>query len=245
MFKKLSFCIVVLFVLPVLAEECPRRIVFLPESHMVDQITGQKMAEDQFDPVAESQAKVARYIEGSSKTPVFTEHAAITDFDLENMPKEEVENLQALYTQLFPNGISPNYNVLTKEQKQSLIDVGGDFVQLIREKTRSLRHVIENEEELNKIYKPIVEWAKTNNVSEVPYPPEIGALAYGERERAALRQIKKYFDQNTNHTEVILVFGHDANFSFYPDLFDPKCISTPEEFLPDWRGEKRSGPKGF
>ena len=116
---------------------------------------------------------------------------------------------------------------------------------MTRGKLTMIHRVLENEVVSNQIFAPIEEWFKTNPPTNVEYPPEVGQFVYGEREKQALLQINKYFLENPNQRNVILIYGSKHNFNFYPEIFKPSCILIPPEFQQDWRGRFREGPNGF
>lgn len=227
------------------AEDCKHRIVFLPQTHAADELTGAQTSEEQNNRVAASQLKVASYIERFPQLPVFSEQAAAQDFSWEMVPQDKRTALRSMFNQIFPQGLPDSPYKLTEIQKQKLINNGGDFVQLIRGRTRVLHRVVENQQELDRIFDPIKAWFKTHPSRDVSYPPEIGSLVYGAREKAALSQVQKYFSQNPNQRDVILIYGSNHSFRFYPEDFPPQCIVIPPEFQSDWNGRLRSGPEGF
>ena len=116
---------------------------------------------------------------------------------------------------------------------------------MIRGRTRVLHRVVEDEKSLNEIFDPIKRWFNTKPPPSVAYPPEIGRLVYGARERAALSQVQKYFAANNSQRDVILIYGSNHSFNFYPEEFPPECVIIPTEFRTDWGGRFRSGPEGF
>ena len=227
------------------AGECKHRIVFLPQTHAADKLTGAQTSEDQNNQVAASQLKIANYIERFPQVPVFSEQAESRDFSWEMLPQDKRAALRSYFNQIFPQGLPENPYRLTDIQKQKLINNGGDFVQLIRGRVSFLHRVVENEEALNKIFDPIKSWFNTHPARYVAYPPEIASLVYGARERAALSQVRNYFSQNPTQKDVVLIYGSNHNFTFYSEDFHSECIVIPPEFQSDWNGRFRSGPEGF
>lgn len=224
---------------------CRHRIFFLPQSHAADALTGAQLTQSELDLVAASQLRVAQFLERFPDLPVFTEQAAAQNFSWNMVSADQRSRIKNMYDRLFPRGLPSSPYELSEMQRKKLIDNGGDFVQLIRGKTSILRKVVENEEELNRIFNPIKQWFSTNPPRDIAYPPEIGRLVYGARERAALSQINNYFVQNPQQKHVILIYGANHNFQFYSDLFPPHCIHVPSEFLPHWDGRYRAGAEGF
>ncbi len=239
------FSIVSWFAFTAQADECKHRIVFLPQSHAADKLTGAQTSEDQNTQVAESQLKIANYIERFPNVPVFSEQTAAQNYSLDMIPQDKRLGLQNHFNKIFPQGLPENPNVMTNAQKRKLIDNGGDFVQLIRGRVNLLRKVVEDQNALDKIFDPIKIWLNKNPSRGVAYPPEIGTLVYGERERAALMQVQKYFSLNPKQKDIILIYGSNHSFKFYPDEFPPACVLIPTEFQSDWNGRFRSGPEGF
>ncbi len=224
---------------------CPHRIVFLPQSHAPDEDYYASRSNDEMnEQVAISQLKVADYIERFPGVPVFSEQAGDEDFSLNKIPREKSIALRSYYSSIFPRGL-PSSSTMTDQQKQKLIDYGGDFVQVIRGKLPLIHKVVEDEETSNRLFAPIKEWFATRPPTNVPYPPEIGRLVYGEREKQALIQITKYFQNNGRQRDAILVYGANHNFGFYSEIFNPECIIVPPEFRLDWGGRFRAGPGGF
>lgn len=228
------------------AKECQHRVIFLPQVHTADELTGARIAEEQSNQVAASQLKIANYIERFPNVPIFSEQAAARDFSIGTVPQVQRAALRQMYDrQIFPRGLPENPDSLNVVQRQKLIDNGGDFVQVILGRTQILHRVVEDEKALNDIFDPIRRWHRSKPSVNASYPPEIGRLVYGARERAALSQIQKYFTANSSQRDVILIYGRNHNFSFYPEDFSPECIIIPPEFRADWNGQFRSGPEGF
>jgi hypothetical protein len=227
------------------ANECKHRIIFLPQSHAADELTGAQTSEVQNNEVAASQLKVASYIERFPQVPVFSEQAADQDYSWDMVPADKRAALRSTFNQIFPRGLPESPYNLTDVQKQKLVDNGGDFVQLIRGRVSVLHRVVENREDLDAIFNPIKRWFSTHPSQVVSYPPEIGSLVYGAREKAALAQIQNYFSKNTTQRDAILIYGSNHSFKFYPDQFPPECIVIPPEFQNDWNGRFRAGPEGF
>lgn len=227
------------------ADECRHRIIFYPQTHATDKLHGAQRSESQQQKIAASQLKVANFIEGLPDVPVFTEQAGHQDFSLDTLSKDKVIALKQFFDQVFPNGLPNDSSMLSDIQRQKLVNNGGDFVQLIRGRTKILHRVAENKESIDEIFVPIKRWFETHPSRDASYPPEIGALVYGAREKAALLQIQNYFSKNPRQKDVILIYGSNHNFNFYPDQFPPQCITIPSDFQPDWGGQFRSGPQGF
>ncbi|HRO66949.1 MAG TPA: hypothetical protein PL182_05245 [Pseudobdellovibrionaceae bacterium] len=227
------------------AQNCERKIIFLPQTHAPDEMASPAPDPDLDLEIASSQLKVAQYLEKFPKTPVFSEQAAGNDFSMKLVPKETVKALRQLFAeQIFPHGLPGSPSRMTKIQRQKLIDNGGDFVQLIRGRADIIHKVVGNQDELNEIFDPIQKWFKQNRPG-TPYPPKIGALVYGARERAALVQINEHFALNPESKKVILIYGQNHSFKFYEDLFPSECIHIPPDFQADLRGRFRTGPEGF
>lgn len=227
------------------ANECKRRIIFLPQSHAADELTGAQTSEVKNSEVAASQLKVASYIERFPQIPVFSEQAADKDYSWDMVPADKRAELRSTFNQVFPAGLPGSPHALTDSQKQKLVNNGGDFVQLIRGRVSVLHRVVENRADLDAIFNPIKSWFSTHSSHSVSYPPEIGSLVYGAREKAALTQIQNYFSKNTSQRDAILIYGSNHSFRFYPDQFPPECIVIPPEFQNDWKGRFRAGPEGF
>lgn len=226
------------------AQECDHRVIFLPQTHPADEMTGVEMSESQNNLVAASQLKIARYIEQSPGIAVFSEQMSAKDLSLDLVPPDRAAALRALFDEIFPDGLPDNPYLLSDAQRKKLIDNGGDSVQLIRGKVDVLHRVVENKDDLDAIFNPIKNWFAANPGSG-NYPAEIGSLVYGARERAALGQIQSYFSQNPDEQDAILIFGANHSFTFYPEQFPPECVVVPAEFQADWLGRRRSGPEGF
>lgn len=224
---------------------CPHRVVFLPQSHAPDEdyYTSDRNVEMD-EQVANSQLRIADYIERFPGVPVFSEQAGYRDFSLSTIPREKTAALRSYFSSIFPRGL-PTSSMMTAQQRQKLIDNGGDFVQLIRGKLSIIHKVVEDEETSNRLFAPINKWFASRPPANVPYPPEIGRLVYGEREKQALIQINKYFQNNPGQRDAILVYGANHNFGFYPEIFNPECVIVPPEFRSAWTGWFREGPGGF
>ena len=228
------------------AKECGQRAIFLPQTHAADELTGAQTTTEKNNQVAASQLKIANYIERFPNVPVFSEQAAAKDFSITTIPQDKRVALRQMYDQqIFPRGLPEKVESLNAVQKQKLIDNGGEFIQVIRGRTQTLHRVVEDEKALNDIFDPIKRWFDNKPPTNLPYPPEIGRLVYGARERGALSQLKKYFAANSSQKDFIIILGSNHNFSFYGDEFPPECVIIPEEFRSDWGGRLRSGPEGF
>ncbi len=235
----------IFFVLPAAkAAECKHRIIFLPQMHNIKELPGSQTSEAKNDKIAESQLKIANYFEHLSNVPVFSEQVG-EDFTLDAVPKDEIPSLKKHFDQIFPDGLPEDPKALTDAQKEKLINHGGEFVQLVRGKIKKIHGVVKDPTSMKKIFESINRWYETQPSLDVPYPPEIGALVYGARERAALLKIQSYFSQNKGQRDVILIYGASHSFIFYPELFPSQCVFIPKEFQFDWKGRHRSGPEGF
>lgn len=239
------FLAISLSISAVIAKECRHRIIFLPQFHSSDYEKKKLLTNEQKRLILDSQFRIAKYIEKHPNIPIFSEQTANNDFSLNRLAVADQNLLKKYYHQIFPNGLPQNFGFLNDLQKQKLFNYGGDFVQVILGHVQILHKVIDNEKEKNEIYGPIQKWLDSSHSSTDSYPPEIGRLAYGARERAALLQAKKYFSANQNQKNAIMIFGLNHNFGFYQDIFPPECVIIPNEFKDDWYGRMRSGPEGF
>lgn len=229
-----------------LAIECQHRILFVPQSHPVDEnLTDHILTAEEKDSVAASQLKIAKLIERFQGVAVFTEQAGDEDYSLDSVSPESYAASKSAVRQAFPFGIPQKAEDLTFLQRQIFIEKGGGIIQLLRGKLNVLRRVIANEKAYREIFDPIQKWLETKPSIDESYPPEIGQLVFGARERAALTQIKKYFAKNPDQIYAILILGANHNLSFYTDIFPDECITLPQEFREDWTGRDRSGPEGF
>ncbi|MBK7844604.1 MAG: hypothetical protein IPJ71_13090 [Bdellovibrionales bacterium] len=227
------------------ADECKHRIIFLPQSHPPPEFAGVKMSDSQKNKIVESQLKVASYIGRFPQVPVFSEQVKDKDVSLDMLPADVRAGLKSYYNRIFPRGLPESPDALTDIQKQKLVDNGGEFVQLIRGRASVLHRVYENREASDEINDPIKRWLRTHDSSTDSYPPKIGSLVYGAREKAALTQVQNYFSQNAAQRDVILIYGSNHSFRFYPEQFPSECVIIPSEFQQDWAGRFRSGPEGF
>lgn len=245
--KLFRYFLIFLLIQPALSfADCNHKIIFLPKSHAIDSMTALDSTQEIDNQVASSQFKIANFIENKfPKTPIFTEQASANDFSLEQIPSDKREALKKYYLTIFPTGLPEKFSDLNDIQKKKLVDNGGEFVQLIRGKAQQLHRVIEDKSELESIFGPIQEWFKSNPSRDKSYPPEIAEHVYGKREQAALNQVNKFFQTHPDEHYVILIFGSNHNFNFYPEQFPSSCISIPSEFQDDWKGRYRVGPEGF
>jgi hypothetical protein len=223
---------------------CPRRIVFLPQTHAPLELTYDDMSSDMRGDIARSQLKIVDYLDRHSPVPLFSEQMTQFDSDATDMPAEEIARLQKIVDDAFPHGFDIDPDDLTELQIQKLVDNGADTIQLMRRKLTLIHRVVKDATTFTRIFAPIDAWFATHD-PPFPYSTEIAARIYGMREREALGQIVKFFASHPDEPEVAIVYGSNHNFSFYSDLFPSECITVPPEFFLDWRGRYRAGPEGF
>ncbi len=225
---------------------CEHQLIFLPQMHKIDEMTGLKLNENDVLKVAESQLRVAKYLETlTTSTIVFSEQVSTEDFiwsDIEENQKKEIENLAHA---VFPNGLPADITSASSQQIKILYKRGAAFVQMIRGRLGRIHRVFEDQKQADSVVTPLKTWFATNPDLTKGYPPEIAELIYSKREEFALEQVNKKFLDNPDIKSAVLIYGGNHNFNFYPDLFPTSCISVPEEFQNFWPGSFRKGPHGF
>lgn len=230
------------------AQQCTHRIFFLPQTHDADPMTGIPANSEERNAAAYSQWKIADFIERFPGLPVFSENAGAKDHNWEVFPADQREqtkaNLKQLINEEFPKGIPSRPEYLTPTQKERFIVDDADSVQMIRGRISEIKRVVEDSETMRQILEPIKEWYKAHP-GDNRYSPQVGVIVYGARERQALIQVNKFLATNPNQKDVILIYGSNHSFYFYPDLFPPQCVIVPDEFQSEWTGRFRSGPEGF
>lgn len=227
------------------AAQCKQRITFLPQTHAVDAMTGITDGNLRLDDVAGSQLKIAQYLERFPRRPVFTEQLTEFDVNFSEAPSEERARLRDLMNTIFPYGLPQSAALLNQKQKEKLRDNGGEFIQMMRGQLQVLHKVVANKVELERLMSPIRDWFKTSPDLTREYPLKIRKLMWEAREKAALVEIKRYFERNPSDRDVILIYGANHSFDFYADVFPPECIRVPSEFQGDWNGRFRTSPTSF
>ena len=223
-----------------LATECKHRIIFLPQTHARDiKLFGEADINDDRDKVITSQFSIAKYIETNSKTPVFSEGASATKTLIwDKLTTEQKKKARDFSKSVFSNGLPETLHDLSENQKSVLYKADAASLALAMEKIPAIYRVI-NPEDYEIVFEPIKKWIKTNPGK--PWTPEIRKLVRDKRERFALAEIRKFFDEHPEQRDVTLVFGSNHNFSIYPDLFDPTCVVVPYQFQSIWHGKSRGG----
>lgn len=145
---------------------------------------------------------------------------------------------------VFPRGYDIDLQTLNEAQVKKLVDNGGEFIQMMRGHLSTIHRVLQDKQTADRIFSPINQWF-SSHPSRSPYPPEIARLIYGAREEEALKQVVKYFASNPQERDAVLIFGSNHNFTFYTEIFPPKCIVVPPEFRNARGGQFRVGPEGF
>ena len=228
-----------------LAETCKHRIYFLPQTHASEYADPDRMDQQQMDKIVSSQLKIANFIDRFPGIPVFTEQAAEQDYTVSSFSAEQIGKIQKYMKSIFRGPLPETITALNPVQKQKLYDNGGEFIQFMLGRLDTLHRVVRDKQKLDEIFNPINDWVATKPPRDIPYPSHIGGLVYGEREKEALIQVNKYLEENPRQKDVILIFGSNHSFQFYPKQFPPQCVYIPPEFRADWGGRFREGPNGF
>lgn len=229
-------------------KKCEHRIVFIPQFHKNSISAGESIPENQLNELADSQLRVAKYIEKNPNTPVFTEQATET-LTFKTKAPAEVEKAIKPYRELFPNGLPPQTQQLTVEQKGKLANLGGEYIMLMLQKTEAIHKVVENQALQNKMKeeaagiarqaKALIELEKkaTDPAVKAAQQEKIKKLeadymkvTYDQRELLTLNEINKFFAANPKQKDVILIYGRNHDFSRHPSKFPSECVIVPFEF---------------
>lgn len=225
---------------------CEHEIVFLPQSHAIDQeFFDFDVSYTEIDSVVASQLRTGHYIEDNKGVAVFSEQVVANDLDIAYLNFEDLNELKQKYTKLFPTGLPQDISELSDLQKREIHDNGAEFMEMIFGNLDKIYRVTPDQKTLDDLMKPIIAWYKGGLLEGKETPLAIEFLKYGKRERLALEQVNKYFANYPEKRRVILMFGAKHSFSFYPDLFPPECVYVPQSFMPYWSGKNRVGPYGF
>ena len=229
---QVSALILTALTLPAEAKTCKHRIIHLPQSHSTDY--AQRISVGQKDAIMESQFKIAQYIDRRPDLPVFSEQATESTISINDFSQDIQHKLLQKGASYFPNGLPENFTDLSDVQKEKLMSLGGEFIQVMRGKTKTLHSVVGSLERREKLYAPIDAWFKTVKPTTTGYPLEIAEIVYTEREREALNQIKNHLEKNPKQQDVILIYGANHDFTRHPDVFPSECVVIPDQFKKDW-----------
>lgn len=210
---------------------CAQRIIFLPQTH--PSILGEQLsiAAQDYERTARSQFSIAKFLEKNPGIPVFSEQVS-TDQKVETV-SQEFKDTAAVIKTMFPEGLPQTYEALSDEQRDVIARAGGDSISFILRNTDMLHRVVENDKIQDDLINRVKDWAQ-NYPTAYGYSPEIYNIIFNVRERLALDQINKYFKNNPQQRDVILIYGSDHTYSFrsHNDKFKADCFTIPEEFIP-------------
>jgi len=179
------------------AATCDHKIILLPQL-----LT--KRAPMQTGPIALSQFMIARRLEGFQGVAVFTENIQ-DDMRGENFRSAKRSTLEKMrydkYKTAFPNGLPSSFDQLNGQQKEVLVQEGGDMIALMSGQVPML------------------------------YSATLGLESKDalDREKHALSEVNAYFSITNGAKNVILIVGADLDLSRHSDQFDPECIVTPAD----------------
>jgi hypothetical protein len=221
---------------------CNHRILFLPQVHQSVVGDSPGVNAGSLEHVAQSQFKIAKFIERNSALPVFSEQVD-TSFSTRGVSAIQLSQVNQEYSNLFPQGLPDKYDDLTQDQKQKLAVAGGELTQLMLGKIDTLNKVVPNRVIQDRIFSQISEHFKRHPNDGVKFDSVIYQLIFDKREMLALSEINHYFEQNAGQRDVILVYGSLHDFSRFPKLFPPECILIPFDFQKDHKGASISHPR--
>lgn len=207
------------------ADECEYRIIFLPQIHR--NVIDSRLGETNIEEVAKSQFHIAKIILENSEVPIFSEQVD------ENIIASKIEGDLRLAGEkikfIFPFGIPENFESLSIKQKEQLAFAGADFVLLFIHKIQVLYKVVENRSVSDAIFARINElMGELKPSDKIDSYSELMILVDDVREKAALNEIKKYFNLNPKEKSAFLIYGKNHNFRRHDDIFPGKCIKTPQ-----------------
>ncbi len=212
--------------------ECKNRIIFLPQLHDTGLVQGPEYNTER--KIAESQFRIARYLEANPKAQIFSEQM-LEDVTFDRL-SDETKQVSAQMKLLFPRGMPEKFVDLTGEQRQQLVSLGADGILMLTGRVPILRKVVPNVATHNLIVNQIdkgMEEQGSNSVvtreivtkDSVPYQ-----LITTVREQYTLKEINKFFEAYPNERSAILIFGQTHDFRRHEKLFPGRCIVIPDEF---------------
>jgi len=245
MYKTLMVLLFIVTTATAQANECKHRLIFIPQTHKLDSMVNATLDESSKRRVAESQLRIANFIDEYPDIPVFSEQVSTEDFILSSLDPAMRAQGEQMVQALFPAPLITDPAQLTSAQVDLLYKRGAGFIQMFRGKTQHIHRVFENQAENDLIVNQLKAWFATNPDLEKGYPPEIAKLTYEDRERALLRQVNKFFAANPQERDVLVIFGANHSFMFYDDLFPSDCLLIPKVFTSFWTGAHRKNSLGF
>ncbi len=212
--------------------DCKNKIILLPQLHEKGLAQGPEYNTER--KIAESQFRIAKYLEAHPKIQIFSEQM-LEDITFDRL-SEETKQVSTQMKLLFPNGVPEKFADLTNEQRQRLVSIGADGILLLTGRVPILRKVVPNVAThniiVNQIDKGMQEQGSNSVVTRemvtkdsVPYQ-----LITTVREQYALKEVNKFFDAFPQEKSAILIFGQTHDFRRHEKLFPGRCIEIPDEF---------------
>lgn len=178
------------------AASCDHKIILLPQLATRHAVIGA-------GPVALSQFLIARHLDNFPNMAVFTENISndMTGEDYQGRMAPAEKSQLARVKEIFPNGIPTDFESLNEDQKNYLMQNGGDMLALLS--------------------------GRIPNLFSVPGGRSEGLAA--DYEKSVLSEINSYFKVAPEAKSVILILDAGYTLAGHDDQFPSECIMTPPD----------------
>lgn len=203
-------------------KECSRHIIFLPQIHK--NVIMPELGTNT-DEVAKSQFAIAGIIQQHPHIPVFSEQVD-EDISAANITGDMKTAISSL-KKAFPSGIPDRFEALSVEQKAWLANAGAEGILFGLGKISTLHKVIKNRAAQNELFERIQSlMIQLRESEDFKLRILLNTLINDVREKAALQEIKDFFDSNPTEKSVFLIYGKNHDFLRHSEIFPSRCIST-------------------